>query len=92
MTKFESLRMQEDETIQDYYMIVLYIANSFDSFGEKFSDEKLVWKILRSLPKRFDMKVTAIEEAHDCSNKMCLLLPLESFDDNKVLKIVNWIC
>jgi len=23
---------------------------------------------------------------------MCLTLPLESFDDNKVLKIVNWIC
>jgi len=26
-----------------------------------------------------------------CWNKMCLTLPLESFDDNKVLKIVNWI-
>jgi len=23
---------------------------------------------------------------------MCLTLPLESFDDNKVLKILNWIC
>jgi len=23
---------------------------------------------------------------------MCLTLPLYSFDDNKVLKIVNWIC
>jgi len=51
--------MQEDDTIQDYYMNVLDIANSFDSLGEKFSDEKLVRKILRSLPKRFDMKVTA---------------------------------
>jgi uncharacterized FlaG/YvyC family protein len=29
------------------------------------SDEKLTRKILRSLPKRFDMKVTAIEEAQD---------------------------
>jgi len=27
----------------------------------------------------------------DCWNKMCLTYPL-SFDDNKVLKIVNWIC
>jgi len=25
-------------------------------------------------------------------NKMCLTLPLGSFNDNKVLKIVNWIC
>jgi uncharacterized protein (UPF0335 family) len=66
-TKFESLKMQEDETIQDYYMNVLDIANSFDSLGEKLSDEKLVRKILRSLPKRFDMKVTTIEEAQDMS-------------------------
>jgi len=42
---------------------ILDIANSFESLGEKISDEKLVRKILRSLSKRFDMKVTAIEEA-----------------------------
>jgi len=27
-----------------------------------------------------------------CWNKMCLTLPLESFDNNKVLKNFNWIC
>ncbi|MCH83329.1 gag-protease polyprotein, partial [Trifolium medium] len=31
------------------------------------SEEKLVRKILRSLPTRFDMKVTAVEEANDIS-------------------------
>jgi len=35
-----------------------------------------------------DQKVTADAL---CWNKMCLTLSLESFDDNKVLKIVNWI-
>jgi len=65
ITKFENMKMQEDENIQDYYMNILDIANSFDSLGEKLTDEKLVRKILRSLPKRFDMKVTAIEEARD---------------------------
>jgi len=66
-TKFENMKMLEDENIHDYYMNVLDIANSFDSLGEKLNDEKLVRKILRSLPKRFDMKVTAIEEAQDIS-------------------------
>jgi len=66
-TKFENLRMLEDESIHDYYLNILDIANAFDSLGEKISDEKLVKKILRSLPKRFDMKVTSIEEAHDIS-------------------------
>jgi len=49
-------------------MNVLDIAYSFDSLGEKLSNEKLIRKILRSLPKRFDMKVTAIEEAQDIAN------------------------
>jgi len=57
-TKFEYLKMLEDENIQDYYLNILNIANSFDSLGEKISNEKLVRKILRSIPKRFDMKVT----------------------------------
>ena len=60
--------MMEDENIHDYYVNILDIANSFDSLGEKFFDEKLVRKILRSLPKRFDMKVIAIEEAQDISS------------------------
>ena len=60
--------MLEDESIHDYYLNILNIANGFDSLGEKISDEKLVRKVLRSLPKKFDMKVTAIEEAHDISS------------------------
>ena len=61
--KFENLKMLEDENIQHYHQNILDIVNSFDSLGEKISDEKLVRKILKSLPKRFDMKVTTIEEA-----------------------------
>jgi len=67
-TKFENLRIQEDESIQDYHLNILDIANAFESLGEKVSEEKLVRTILRSLPKRFDMKVTAIEEAHNISS------------------------
>jgi len=80
--KFESLRMQEDETIHYYYMNVLDIANSFDSLGEKLSDEKLVKKILKSLPKIFDMKVTSIEEAQDVSNMQVeeLIGSLQNFE------------
>jgi len=53
-TKFENLKMMEDENIQDYHLNILDIENSFDSLGEKIFDEKLVRKILRSLPKRFE--------------------------------------
>jgi hypothetical protein len=64
-TQFENLKMKEEESVHDFHMNVLEYANSFESLGEKISDEKLVCKILRSLPQRFDMKVCAIEEAQD---------------------------
>ncbi|CAJ2645798.1 unnamed protein product [Trifolium pratense] len=56
-TNFENLRMKEKESIHDFQMNVLDFANSFDALGKPISDEELVGKILRSLPKRFDMKV-----------------------------------
>jgi peroxiredoxin family protein len=59
--------MKEDENVHDFYMNVMDYANVFDDLGEKMSDEKLVRKILRSLTKKFDMKVIAIEEAQDIS-------------------------
>jgi len=67
-TKFENLKMLEDESIQDYHLNILDTANSFESIEEKISDEKLVRKILRSLPKRFDVKVSAIKDAQDISS------------------------
>ena len=70
-TKFENLKMKEDESIYDFHMSILEITNASSALGEKMSEEKLVRKMLRSLPKRFDMKVTAIEEAQDI-NKMRL--------------------
>ncbi|KAK2417370.1 gag-protease polyprotein [Trifolium repens] len=67
-TKFENLRMKEEETIYDFHMNIFDLANFFDSLGESLSDEKMVRKILRSLPKRFDMKVTTIEESQDIAS------------------------
>ena len=42
--KFQNLKMMEDEKIQGYHLNILDIANSFDSLGEKISDEMLVRK------------------------------------------------
>src|SRR4051812_6954098 len=67
-TKFENLKMKEDETNYEFYMNVREISNNSAALGEKMTKEKLVRKILRSLPKRFDTKVTAIEEAQDINN------------------------
>lgn len=66
---FEALKMSDDETIVDFNVRVLDIANESFALGEKMSKTKLVRKVLRSLPQRFNMKVTAIKEANDVTTK-----------------------
>ncbi|KAA0067564.1 Retrovirus-related Pol polyprotein from transposon TNT 1-94 [Cucumis melo var. makuwa] len=64
-SKFEALKMTEDESVSEYNERVLEIANDLLLLGEKISESKIVCKVLRSLPRKFDMKVIAIEEAQD---------------------------
>ncbi|CAM8997789.1 unnamed protein product [Rhodiola kirilowii] len=64
-TKFEDLRMKEDETIPEYNVGVLDLSNKAAALGKPIDDERMERKVLRSLPPRFAMKVTAIEEVHD---------------------------
>lgn len=47
------------------------IANKAFQLGEKYSEEKHVRKILRSLPMRFSAKIAAIEKTKDVT-KMSL--------------------
>lgn len=58
-TQFELLRMDEDETINEFYSKLLTLSKECFALGKEISDYKLVKKILRPLPKRFGIKVTA---------------------------------
>lgn len=83
-TKFENLRMTEDETISEFNSRLCDLSNESFALGEKMSEEKLVRKVLRSLPKRFIYKVTAIEEAKDISTMKLeeLMGSLRTFEMN----------
>ncbi|XXG85931.1 hypothetical protein AAC387_Pa11g0926 [Persea americana] len=54
--------MEEDETFDQFYAKLNDTANSVFILGEEIPENKIVKKILRSLPSRFDSKVDAIEE------------------------------
>ncbi|CAM8880395.1 unnamed protein product [Rhodiola kirilowii] len=64
-TRFEEMKMKESETITEYNTRVLELANEASALGKPIDEERLASKVLRSLPPRFAMKVTAIEEMHD---------------------------
>lgn len=64
---FDNLLMKESESIRDFLSRVAEIVNQIKSHGEAIQDKKVIEKILRSLPPKFDHCVAAIEEAKDLS-------------------------
>jgi hypothetical protein len=53
--------MKEDEIVGKYFLRVEELVNSMKGLGEKIEEVSLVQKILRSLPDRFNPKVSSIE-------------------------------
>ncbi|XP_065617342.1 uncharacterized protein LOC136062340 [Quercus suber] len=64
-TKFEELKMGEDELFDSFYGKLNKIVIAKLNLGEKIEDTNVVRKILRSLPESFRAKVTAIDESKD---------------------------
>ena len=57
--------MSEDESFDFFYSKLNEVVVNKFNLGEKMEDSKIVRKILRSLPKSFCAKVTAIKESKD---------------------------
>ena len=64
-TRFESIRMSDDECFDEFYAKLNNIVNSAYNFGEIYDQPKIVRKILRSLTKDFRPKMAAITESKD---------------------------
>jgi hypothetical protein len=65
ISRFEEIKMLEEETFGEFYSKMSDLRNSMVSLGKPVSDVKLIRKILRSLPEHFRIKVTTIEERKD---------------------------
>lgn len=61
-SKFEQLRMNNEEFIEPYFNRVIEIVNCIRGYGEDMTDATVVKKILRSLPESYDAKVSSLEE------------------------------
>ena len=57
-TRFEELKMSEDESFDSFYSKLNEVIVSKFNLGEKTEDSKIVRKILRSLPESFRAKVS----------------------------------
>ena len=62
-SKFESIRMSDDESFDEFYAKLNDIVNSAYKLGEVYDQLKIIRKILRSLTEDFRLKVTAITKS-----------------------------
>ena len=65
ITRFESIRMTDNESFDEFYAKLNDIINSAYNLGEIYDQPKIVRKILRSLTENFRSKVTAITKSKD---------------------------
>ncbi|XP_073103314.1 uncharacterized protein [Elaeis guineensis] len=70
--KYELFKIEHDESITAMFTCFTDIINGLKSLGKSYTNSELVRKILRSLPRTWEAKVTAIQEAKDLNT-----LPLE---------------
>ena len=64
-SSFEEIRIEEDETFDEFYAKLKDIVNSTFNLGESIAETKIIRKILTSLPEKFHAKITAIEDVKD---------------------------
>ena len=62
-TSLEEIKMEKDESFDEFYVKLKDIVNSAFNLGETIPKPKIVRKVLKSLPERFHAKITAIEES-----------------------------
>lgn len=60
--QFDTLKMNEDEDIAILFLRVDEVSNIMLGLGETINKSVIVQKFLRSLPSKFNPKVSAIEE------------------------------
>ncbi|XP_021766625.1 uncharacterized protein LOC110731092 [Chenopodium quinoa] len=70
--QFDSMQMTDNESIQSYVDRVTNIVNQIRSNGDTIEDVKIIRKILRTLNRKFDHVVAAIEEANKDLNSLTM--------------------
>ncbi|XP_016453447.2 uncharacterized protein LOC107777812 [Nicotiana tabacum] len=65
--EFELQKMKDSDTIKEYSDRLLNITNKVRLLGSKFSDSRLVQKILVTVPERFEATISSLENTKDLS-------------------------
>lgn len=65
--EFETIRMKENELVKDFTDRLLKVVNQIRVLGEPLTDQRVVEKVLVSLPEKFEAKISSLEESRNLS-------------------------
>eukprot|EP00253_Pinus_taeda_P006913 PITA_06913 len=65
---FENLNIKESDNIDSFFTHVIGLVTQMRTHGEVLEERRIVEKLLRVLPSKFDVIVTTVEETKDLSN------------------------
>ncbi|KAH0696223.1 hypothetical protein KY285_013055 [Solanum tuberosum] len=65
--EFEMLKMKEIEKVKDYIDRIMKIVNQIRLLGEKLEEQRIVEKVMVTLPEKFEAKISSIEDTWDMS-------------------------
>ena len=57
------MKMKDNESVKDYSGRLMNVVNQIRLLGKVFTDHKVVEKIMVSVPRKFEAKISAIEES-----------------------------
>ena len=63
--EFETIKMKDKETVKEFTTRLLNVVNQIRVLGERLSDQRIVEKVLVSLPERFEAKISSLEESRN---------------------------
>ena len=65
ITSFEKIKMEEDESFDEFYAKLKEIVNLSFNLEETIPEPKIIRKVLKSLPERFHTKIIEIKESKE---------------------------
>ena len=91
-TSFKEIKMEDDKSFNEFYAKLKDIVNSAFNLGETIPKPKIVRNVLRSLPERFHVKITAIEESKDIDKISLIELVgnLQTYELGNLVRVRAW--
>ena len=65
--EFEMMRMKNNEGVKEYGSRLMSIVNQIKLLGGDFSSQRVVDKLLVTLPERYETKISSLEDTKDLS-------------------------